>query len=293
MSEPFVLHEPLPSLDRPVLVVMMHGWIDAANAAAGAMAALDLASDLRTIVTFDSDTFVDYRARRPVMELREGVNTRLVWADIVMKAGHAPNGAPIVTLTGPEPDMNWKRFAAAVTELAGRLGVRAMVALGAYPFATPHTRPVLLSVTSPSAELVDGLPYVRSTLDAPAGVAAALEHSLHSVGIPAMGLWAQVPHYVSALGYPRSSVALLEALRPIAGVIVDTASLIAEAGVQEARIDQLVQANGEHIDMVRQMEAAFDASVADRTPDLPPLGDLPSADELAAEFERFLRDQQD
>ena len=72
MSEPFVLHEPLPSLDRPVLVVMMHGWIDAANAAAGAMAALDLASGLRTIVTFDSDTFVDYRARRPVMELQIG-----------------------------------------------------------------------------------------------------------------------------------------------------------------------------------------------------------------------------
>lgn len=293
MNEPFVLHGELPRLERPVLVVMMHGWIDAANAAAGAMAALEERSDLQPVATFDSDTFVDYRARRPVMELREGVNTRLVWADIVLKAGTAPNGAPIVTLTGPEPDMNWKAFAAVVADLAARLGVRAMVALGAYPFATPHTRPVLLSVTSPSAELVGGLPYVRSTLDAPAGVAAVLEHALHDASIPAMGLWAQVPHYVSALGYPRSSAALLDALRPLAGVVVDTSRLELEGAAQHARIEQLVQANPEHADMVRQLEDAFDASVAGPEADPMPLGDLPSADELAAEFERFLRDQQD
>ena len=144
-------HEDLPRLDRPVLLVALGGWIDAGGAANSAMDAIRSACNVRPLATFDSDVFLDYRARRPVMELRDGVNTRLVWGEILLGVGEDPQGHPVLTLTGPEPDSQWRRFARTVSELALRLGVYQMVALGAYPFASPHTRPPRLAMSSPSA----------------------------------------------------------------------------------------------------------------------------------------------
>ena len=147
----YTVHGEFPALDRPVLVVMLGGWIDASGAAAAAIASIEEHCSMQPLVTFDGDAFIDYRARRPLMELRDGVNKRLVWNDIEMKVGHDNDGNPVVTLSGPEPDSQWRTFAAAVKEIALRLGVYQMVALGAYPFATPHSRPSRLSSTSPSA----------------------------------------------------------------------------------------------------------------------------------------------
>jgi hypothetical protein len=149
----------VPSLDEPVLVVMMTGWIDACGAAAAAMAALDNETRASLLVAFDDDTYIDYRARRPVLELRDGVSTRLVWSAPELKVGRDANGRDLLLLLGPEPDMAWHRFAATVADLAAQLGVTKMAALGAYPFAAPHTRAPHLSVTSPSADVIAGLPY--------------------------------------------------------------------------------------------------------------------------------------
>lgn len=271
------LHGDLPALERPVLVVHLGGWIDASGAAAAAMSILEQSVGSSTIATFDGDRFIDYRARRPVMELRDGVNARLRWSDIELRLGHDRRGTPVLLLTGPEPDSQWRAFAAAVAELATRLGVYQMVAFGAYPFATPHTRPSRLACTSPSADVVGSVPYQRSTLDVPAGMSAVLEHALTEAGIASLGLWVQVPHYVSAMPYPTASVALLGALRDTTGIEVDTTDAGAEAATQQARIDELVQGNDEHVAMVRQLETAYDM--------------LPTGDEIAAQFEQFLRDQ--
>lgn len=278
MTEPaYRLHGDLPSLDRPVLVVHLGGWIDASGAAAAATSLLDTQSTATTIATFDGDRFVDYRARRPVMELRDGVNARLRWSDIELRFGIDNRGTPLLLLTGPEPDSQWRAFAAAVAELATQLGVYQMVALGAYPFATPHTRPSRLACTSPSADVVASLPYQRSTLDVPAGMSAVLEHALTEAGIASVGLWVQVPHYVSAMPYPAATITLLDGLRDTTGIDVDTTGMADEAAAQRARIDELVQSNDDHVAMVRQLETAYDL--------------LPTGDELAAQFEQFLRDQ--
>ena len=274
---PYQLHGELPALERPVLVVHLGGWIDASGAAAGAMSVLEQGISPTTLATFDGDTFIDYRARRPVMELRDGVNARLRWSDIELRLGHDRWGTPVLLLTGPEPDSQWRSFAAAVAELATRLGVYQMVAFGAYPFATPHTRASRLACTSPSADVVASVPYQRSTLDVPAGMSAVLEHALTEAGIASLGLWVQVPHYVSAMPYPHASLALLDALRETTGVDVSAGALGDEADAQRARIDELVQGNDEHVAMVRQLETAYDM--------------LPTGDELAAQFEQFLRDQ--
>ena len=295
MTDAYAVHGDLPQLDRPVLVTAFEGWIDASGAAAAAMRALIAALDVRTIATFDGDSFIDFRARRPVMELREGVNTRLAWTDIEVGVGRTAGGIDVVTLTGPEPDMRWHAFARSVTALATQLGVHQMVALGAYPFATPHTRPPRISVTSPSREVVDGLPYLRSSLDAPAGMTAALEHSFTGAGVTALGLWVQVPHYVSAMPFPRSSMVLLDALAAVTGVAVDTDRLAGEADDHERRIDRLVAANDDHVAMLRQLEQAYDALTdltgGGSTGRELPAGPLPSGDDLAAEIERFLREQ--
>jgi PAC2 family protein len=197
VSEPYTLHEALPTLDAPVLVVMLTGWIDASGAAAAAMTTVQEEWSVRPLATFDGDSFIDYRARRPTMELREGVNTRLVWADIDLHVGRDSGGRDVLTLSGPEPDTQWRRFADVVSTLAIELGVRQLVALGAYPFATPHTRAPRISSSSPSADVVANVAYLKNSIDVPAGMGAVLEHAFTDKGVPALGIWAQVPHYVS------------------------------------------------------------------------------------------------
>lgn len=291
MNARYELTGPLPTLDRPVLVVHLNGWIDASGSAAAAMAALDAACDTKTLAVFDGDTFIDYRARRPTMELREGVNTRLVWSDIELKVGVDLQGHPVLTLVGPEPDSQWRAFASAVTQLSLQLGVYQMVAFGSYPFASPHTRAPRLSSSSPSADVIANVPYLKSSVDVPAGMSAVLEHALTEAGIASLGLWVQVPHYVSAMSYPAASAALLQGLQEVTGVTIDQGGLQREAEIQRLRIDQLVTGNDEHQAMVLQLEGLYDQAVEATAEMDRAMGELPTGDELAAEFEAFLRDQ--
>jgi proteasome assembly chaperone (PAC2) family protein len=281
----------VPDLHEPVLIVMLSGWIDASAAAASAMSAVETECGATPLVAFDDDVFIDYRARRPMLELRNGVNTRLVWNSPQLQVGRDPRGRDVLSLSGPEPDMAWHRFAAGVGELAGQFGVTRMVALGAYPFAAPHTRPPRLSATSPSSDALAGLPFRLNSVDVPAGMSAALEHELHERGIPSVGIWAQVPHYVASMSYPAASAALLDGLATATGITIAADDLRREAELQRQRIDQLIEANEEHQAMVGQFERMYDA--ADESTDVATTGglELRSGDELAAEVERFLREQ--
>jgi hypothetical protein len=288
------VHGPLDPLDSPTMVMMLTGWIDASGAAAAAMDVLVEQYGATTVITFDDDTYIDYRARRPVMELRDGVNTGLLWAVPELKRGRDRAGRDVLLLVGPEPDMAWRRFAATVAELAERLGVRRIVALGAYPFATPHTRAPRLSATSPSADVLDSVSLTRSSVDVPAGVAAAIELTAHERGIPVLGIWSQVPHYVASMSYPLATVALLDTLAEVSGLTIDVEDLRHEAVLQRQRLDQLVEGNDEHRAMLAQLERLYDDAVAaddaggqEATGEL----ELRSGEELAQEVERFLREQ--
>ena len=289
MTDPYLLHEPLPTLDRPVMVVMLTGWIDASGAAAAAMSTVQEEWSVQPLATFDGDTFIDYRARRPTMELREGVNVRLLWSDIELHVGRDSDGHDVLTLSGPEPDSQWRKFADSVSTLAVELGVRQMIVLGAYPFATPHTRDPRLSSSSPSADVVDSVAYLKNSVDVPAGMGAVLEHAFTDKGVPSLGIWAQVPHYVSAMSYPAATLALLKGLHDVAGLVVDAAAIRQETIIQRQRLDQLVASNDEHRAMVSQLEELYDQ--AQHQTDLLGTGGMPTGDELAAEFEQFLRDQ--
>lgn len=280
-----------PALHEPVLIVMLTGWIDAAGAGAAAADQLSRACESSPILSFDDDSYIDYRARRPTMELRDGLNTNLDWATIEMRAGRSPGGRDVLFLVGPEPDMAWHRFGRAVATLAVEFGVRQMVALGAYPFAAPHTRPARLSVSSPSSDVLSSVSFARSSVDVPAGMAGVLEHALHAKKIPAIGIWAQVPHYVSAMEYPAASVALLDGVEEVTGISIDALGLRAEVDTLRTRLDRMIAEKPENEAMLRQLEELHDLAPSEEDEDSVEELELRSGDEIAAEIQEFFKDQ--
>jgi hypothetical protein len=275
-------------LERPLLVIGLEGWIDAGFAAANAMAALLSSMQHKTVARFDSDELIDYRARRPTLRIVDGVDTGLRWQELRLQLGTNRTGRSLLVLSGPEPDMRWRRFADEVGGLASRLGVELAVAIGAFPAPVPHTRPVRLVGTSTDSALANKVGYLPASLDVPSGVQGVLEVSLGEAGVPAVGLWARVPHYVSAMPYPAASAALLDGLARMGELEIDTTALHQAAASTHKQIEALVAGSEEHSSLIRRLEAQHDQEATQPPVDFT---NLPTGDELAAELERFLRDQ--
>jgi hypothetical protein len=274
------------TFNDPVLVLGMEGWIDAGVGGAAAVAALLTSRSTEVVVRFDTDELLDHRSRRPVVRIEDGVNTGLSWPQIELRAGTDDAGLDMLFLVGAEPDLRWRAFTAAVCGLAQELTVRLVVGLGAFPAPVPHTRPVRLATTATVRELAHRVGYVNGTLDVPAGIHAALEEAFAAIDIPAVGLWARVPHYVAAMPYPAATAALIDGLADVGGLRLDSRDLHSSAARTSVRIDELIANSDEHRQMVAQLEAQIDqeeAAAAGMT------GQLPSGDEIAAELERFLR----
>ena len=301
MSSLFQLHEH-PDLESPVLIVAMEGWIDAGLGAGSAIAQVLESTESSTVVSFDTDELLDYRARRPIMHLVEGVNSRLTWPLIEMRVATDLAGNDLLLLVGAEPDHQWKAFSQSVVDLAFEFGVRMVIGFGAFPAPAPHTRPSRLACTASTAELAQAFGFIHSTLDVPAGVQGAIERQCGEAGMPAIGLWAQVPHYAAAMPYPAAAAALIEGCALVGGLSLDAGPLHEAAAATRARLDTLIEGSAEHQALVRQLEEQVDAATAgdpdvgDTTVRLsgdsyPPGMQVPSGDELAAELERFLREQ--
>jgi len=285
-----------PELASPVMVVALEGWIDAGMAAANAMATMLATTESTPVATFDADRIIDHRARRPIMHLVNGLITGLGWPSTELHAGTDAAGNDVLLLSGAEPDFEWAAFTETVLEMAEDFECRMIVYFGAYPAPVPHTRAVNLAITTSSAELSDQLRgYVRGSLDVPAGIHAVLDVEGNRIGIPTVGLWAQVPHYVSSMPYPGASLALLEGLHHVAGLTVDTGQLASDTAANRDRLDALVAENPEHQAMVRQLEEVVDAGVGSPEVEAPTFefDDLPSGDELAAELQEFLKQRPD
>lgn len=276
------------SFERPVLVVALEGWVDAGLGADGAMSALLSAEPTELVATFDGETLLDQRARRPVVHIAQGVNEGLTWPVIQLRAGTDRAGADILYLVGPEPDFRWVTFVAAVVGLARQLGVRMAVGLGAFPAPAPHTRPIRLAATAPpaSADLVPHVGVVQGEIDVPSGVWGALELAFGEAGITAVGLWARVPHYVAGMAFPAASAALLDGLAAVAGLSIDSSALHTAADTSRQQVDELIAKSAEHDELVHQLERNVDATEGNPLD----IGQVPTGDELAAELERYLRD---
>ncbi|MDQ6797042.1 MAG: PAC2 family protein [Actinomycetota bacterium] len=285
-SSLYVVHS-RPELDQPVLVMSPDGWIDAGLGGATALGALVDGIETEVVATFDADELLDHRARRPTARIVDGVYDDLIWPEIELRAGHDAQGQAVLLLVGPEPDHQWRAYAEAVGELATSFDVSLLVGMGAFPAPVPHTRPGSLAATATTAELAESVGVVSGTLEVPAGVLVAVERRFAEIGIPAVGLWARVPHYAAAMPYPEASLLILQGLAKVGGVVVDTAELGDAADATRQRLDDLTANSAEHSALVRQLEARADAE-ADEGLAASGWENLPTADELGAEVERFL-----
>ncbi|MDA8341623.1 MAG: PAC2 family protein [Actinomycetota bacterium] len=279
-----------PTGRGPVLVVALEGWVDAGLGASAALTDLLGTGPTEIVAEFDGEELIDQRARRPIARLANGVTAELTWPAIRLVSSTDQLGADVYYLTGPEPDFRWRTFTTAVVDIARTIGAQMVVGLGAFPAPAPHTRPVRLASTAPeqSADLARRIGFVQGTIEVPAGIQAVLELAMADAGIPAVGLWARVPHYVAAMPYPEASAALVDGLCALTGLAFDTSSLHEAARASRRQVDELVAGNDEHRDMVSRLERAVDAE--EGAPFA--FGDeVPSGDEIAAELEKFLRNE--
>lgn len=276
------------SLNSPVLLLATESWVDAGLGAQAAIAHVLDTIPTDVLATFNADQLIDFRSRRPIVRISDGVLDSMSWPMIQLRAGRDAAGTDVLVLVGPEPDMAWHAFVRGVVDLTTQLGVRLVVSLGAYAAPVPHTRPVSLMAIATKAELAAQVGVVPGSADMPAGIQTALQEGFAAAGIPAIGIWARVPHYLAAVPYPAASAALVEALATVAGLQVSAGELHTAAQSVSSQINEIVANSEEYSTLVRRLEEAFDGAL--RTP--PDFSGLPTGDELAAEVERFLRGEQ-
>ncbi|NNN03030.1 MAG: PAC2 family protein [Acidimicrobiaceae bacterium] len=286
MDNDYIIFLDEPELHEPILVYALEGWIDAGLGAQSALSNLLSQVESDVLAKFDTEYFIDQRARRPTVRITDGVTTELVWPEIELRVGRDRDGADLLILVGPEPDFHWSDFVEALTDTAEHFGVRLVVGLGAFPAPTPHTRPTRVVATAPadSEHLLPLVGTVEGDLEVPAGISAAIELGCADVEIDVLTLWARVPHYVASMTYPQAAAALVDTLARIGGLSLDSSSLQSAADETRLRVDELVTNNPEHAAMVEHLESIADEHEGTS------FGDpVPEPEELSAELDRFLR----
>lgn len=281
----------VPDLTGAVLLEHLEGFVDAG--AAGGLVAEHLLDtfDHRVIARFDADQVVDYRARRPMMVYETDRWTSYDTPEIVIYLLHDSDGAPFLLLTGPEPDSQWERFAAAVRSLIERWGVRLTVGFHGIPMGVPHTRPLLISAHATRTELVAGYEPMHGQIQVPASASSLLEFRLGEQGHDAIGLAAHVPHYLAKSNYPAAAKTLLDAIVRSAGLAVPDDALLEATRLADAEIGRQVAESDEVAEVVNALEGQYDAFTAatERGSLLAEVGQrMPSGEELASELEQFL-----
>jgi predicted ATP-grasp superfamily ATP-dependent carboligase len=293
-AELFQLAEELPELDRPVLVLALDGFIDAGNA--GQLARAHLLHELQSqvIATFDIDQVFDYRGRRPEMlfvtDHWESYNAPELKLHLVRDSA----GKDFLLLAGAEPDMQWERFAAAVELIVRRLGVRLLVALDAIPMGVPHSRPSTVIPRGSSAGLAGEYSTWLGTVQVPGSAGHLIEFRLRAAGLDTAGFAVNVPHYLAHLDYPAAALTLVECVAKVAGLALPTEALQDAATASRIDLDERVAASEQITAVVRALELQYDEIVAGRSRGLVAEGArLPTADEIGAEFEQYLLQQQE
>lgn len=292
--ELYQLTDDLPDLGQPVLIQALTGFVDAGNASRLAREQLLTSLEGRPIATFDVDQLFDYRSRRPVMTFVEDHWESVDTPKLELHLLHDDDETPFLLLTGPEPDLQWERFVAAVAGLAARLDVRLTVGLNSIPMAVPHTRPTGVTAHATRPELIGGYEPWLQRVQVPGSVGHLLEFRLGEQGRDALGFAAHVPHYVAQTEYPAAAEVLLTSVSRSTGLLLPADGLRSAAEVVRVEIDRQVAQTDDAAALVQALEEQYDAFARGRGEKsllAPDAGPLPTADELGAELERFLAEQ--
>ncbi|MEZ0065601.1 putative ATP-grasp superfamily ATP-dependent carboligase [Streptacidiphilus sp. MAP12-20] len=282
--------------DASILLHFFEGFMDAGETGEQIVAELLDDPERRLVARFDADRLVDYRARRPVMVFDHDHWASYEAPTIDLYRVHDAVGAPFLLLTGPEPDVEWERFAAAVKDVVERLGVRLAVTFHGVPMGVPHTRPVGLTPHGNRKELLGTHPRWFEKVQVPASAGAMLEYRLDEAGHGVIGFAAHVPHYLARTPYPQAAVAALEAVQSATGLMLPGTGLRERMDDVRADIDQqIAEGDAELRGAILGLEQQYDAvaGAADRENLLAEPVELPSADELGRAFEEFLAEHGD
>ncbi len=266
-----------PDLEDPLMVVALDGWVDAGSAAT--TAATLLAGDALPIAGIEVDLLYDYRARRPTLHIDDGSLVSLDWPELRVLHRRFER-RDVLLLIGPEPDYRWQELSGQLVMLAQDLGVSEWLSLGSIPAAVPHTRPVsILGIASGEGLLKGGVEAGPiGSMQVPSAAVSVIDLVVAQAGIPTLGYFAQVPHYISG-EYPAAAVALIRAVEHHIGEAITTSVLELEARSIAAKLDIAASADDSTRAYVGRLEAMSDEAK------------LPSGDELIGEIERFLRER--
>lgn len=280
------MSEAASGLTGRVLVVAFEGWNDAGEAASGAVKSLRDASGVQPITEIDAEAYFDYQFNRPVTTMGEDGKRVLVWPTVTMYAPGASDDAHsldntqgIYLLLGTEPARSWKSFTAEIMDIIRGCEIDVIVMLGAMLADVPHTRPISVFVSSENAELRSKFDIERSTYEGPVGILSVISSAAEELGIPSLSIWASVPHYVHNAPAPKATLAMIEKLEELVGIIVPRGDLVDESTAWEDGINALAEDDEDMATYIAQLERARD------TVDSPEA----SGDAIAEEFERYLR----
>ena len=271
-------------LTSPVIIAAFEGWNDAGEAASGVISHLSLAWQATPAGAIDPEDYYDFQVTRPVTEVAEGRTERLIWPTTrLLVARQELAGRDVVLVQGIEPNMRWRAFCAELVTAFTEVRTGLVVLLGALLADSPHTRPVPVTAAASDPALAADLRAEPVDYKGPTGIVGVLQHACADAGLPAVSLWASVPHYVAQPPCPKATLALLRGVEDVLDVSLPLADLPAEARAWERGVDELAEQDSEVAEYVRTLEEAKDAT------------DLPEAsgDAIAREFERYLRRRRD
>jgi predicted ATP-grasp superfamily ATP-dependent carboligase len=275
-----------PTLRAPVMVCAFRGWNDAGEAASTAVSFINDRFESKEVAHVDPEEFYDFTAVRPSVRLTEGLTREIDWPVNTIWAAPVPGAeGDLVTFRGVEPSLRWRRFTENLVAVARELDVRMVITIGALLADVPHTRPVGITGIASDQALLSRLGYERTSYEGPTGIVGVLHHACAAAGLSSASLWASVPHYVAAAPNPKVALALVRAFEGTAGVVVDAGELEEAAEDYERQVTAAVASDPEVKAFVERLESAMDEVEAE--------GDaeerLPSADTIASDFQRFLR----
>jgi hypothetical protein len=270
----YELHGDVSGSTAPALIVAFEDWVDAGGA--GSTAARHTAEGGEVVATFDMDALYDYSDHRPTLDIVDGVPKQFVWPTMTLTRRRLSE-RDLYVLTGPEPDRAWKEFAGDVLALALRIGIIEHVSLGAIPSAVPHTAPTPVMMTASSSDLVRGTEPIAGLLRVPAAAVSLVEWTLADNGIPAVGFWAQVPHYASP--FAAGAIALIRRLEDHLTVTIGAGALETEDASQRAALQNIFSNNPEATEYLERLEGIVGEQ------------EVPPGENIAEEVERFLRNQ--
>ena len=271
-------------LTSPVIIAAFEGWNDAGEAASGVINHLSLAWQATPVGAIDPEDYYDFQVTRPVTEVAEGRTERLIWPTTrLLAAKQEATNRDLLLVHGIEPNMRWQGFCSELVTSFSELGIELVVLLGALLADSPHTRPVPVAAAASDPALAGDLRAEPVDYKGPTGIVGVLQHACADAGIPAVSLWASVPHYVAQPPCPKATLALIRGVEDVLDMSLPLADLPQEARAWERGVDELAEQDTEVADYVRTLEEAKDAT------------DLPEAsgDAIAREFERYLRRRRD